>query len=340
MFCVNCGSEETTFDGLCIKCFLNGKQLVSLPHHIDLERCTSCEEFRVGHQWLKKEVTEAAKDAVENRLSVIHGMRAISVGMQVTEQDERNFLVKADVEGELSGNAVTALAETVVRIKNNVCQKCSRQLGNYYEATLQIRSGTKELSDEVRDETVRYVTGRIENIGSLNRQIFLTKVEEVQGGVDMLLSSISLGKALAKELSDMYGAETKEAAKLIGKTSDGNDMYRLTYLVRMPEYHLGDIVIYNGKPYKLSGISKGNGRLIGLSNFRETSIRRSDMHSLKVHTKKGDLMKATVVSRSNGEIQILHPVNYSTIDIKVPIGAEIGDTVDVADVDDTIFFVP
>jgi len=340
MFCVKCGKEETTFDGLCIDCFLNGKQLASLPHYIDLERCASCEEFHVGHQWLRKETTEAAKDAAENKLAVIPGMRVISIGMLVTEQDERNFLVKVDAEGELSGNTVTALAETVVRIKNNVCQRCSRQLGNYYEATLQIRSGTKELSDQLRDETVRYVRDRIENMGSVNRQIFLTKVEEVQGGVDMLLSSISLGKSLAKELADMYGAETKEAAKLIGKTDDGSDMYRLTYLVRMPEYHLGDVVIHSGRPYKLIGISKGNGRLIGLEDFHETSIRRSDMHSLKVHTKKSDLMKATVVSKSKNEVQILHPSNYSTIDIKVPADAVIGDSVDVADVDDTIFYVP
>ena len=340
MFCVKCGKEEITFDGLCIECFLDGKQLASLPHFIDLERCASCEEFCVGHRWLIRGTEEAVKDAAENKLAVIPGMRVMSIGMLVTEQDEKNFLVNADVEGELSGNIVTALCETVVRIKNNVCQRCSRQLGNYYEATLQIRSGTKELDDRVRDETVRYVRDRIESMSSVNRQIFLTKVEEVPGGVDMLLSSISLGKALAKELADMYGAETKEAAKLIGKTNDGNDMYRLTYLVRMPEYHLGDVVTHNGMPYKLSGVSKGNGKLISLMNFRETSIRSSDMHSLKVHTKKSDLKKATVVSRSKGEIQILHPLNYSTIDIKVPSDADIGETVDVADVDDVIFYVP
>jgi len=340
MFCVKCGKEETTFDGLCIDCFLDGKQLVSLPQYIDLERCTSCEEFHVGHRWLARETEEAAKDAVEHKLAVIPGMRVMSIGMLVTEQDEKNFLVNADVEGELLGNMVAAFCGTTVRIKNNVCQRCSRQLGNYYEATLQIRSGTKDLDDRIRDDTVRYVRDRIESMSSSNRQIFLTKVEEVPGGVDMLLSSISLGKALAKEIADMYGAETKEAAKLIGKTNDGNDMYRLTYLVRMPEYHLGDVVMHNGMPYKLSGVSKGNGKLISLGEFRETSIRSSDMHSLKVHTKKDDLMKATVVSRSKGEIQILHPLNYSTIDVKVPSDAAIDESVDIVDVDDVIFYVP
>ena len=162
----------------------------------------------------------------------------------------------------------------------------------------------------------------------------------MQGGVDMLLSSISFSKALAKELSDMYHAETKEAAKLIGKTDDGADMYRMTYLVRMPEYHVNDIVILDDKAYKLSWIGKGNGKLIRLGDFFVTSIRRSQMSELKVHTHHSEIQKATVVSRSKNEIQVLHPANYSTADIRIPDGAVIGDTADVTEIDDTLFFVP
>ena len=340
MFCVKCGKEEETFNGLCIDCFLNGKEMITLPRYIDVERCASCEEFRIGGQWVKRTAKEAAEDAAICSIPAVDGMRAPSAGAMAEPLDEKNYSVKVDVSGEIAGRTVNALAETTVRIKNNVCQKCSRQLGNYYEATLQIRSGSKELSDDLRDETVRYVRDRIENMSSTNRQLFLTKVEEVQGGVDMLLSSISLAKTLAKELSDSYGAETKEAPKLIGKNADGTDMYRMTYLVRMPEYRLNDVVIFDEKAYKLSGIGKSNGRLTSLTDFRVSSVRRSQMCDLKVHTPYDKLMRATVVSRSKGEIQVLHPANYSTVDLRIPDDAEIGDTVSVADIDDTIFYVP
>ena len=340
MFCVKCGKEEETFNGLCIDCFLDGKQLITLPVHIDLERCANCEEFRINGQWVKETTATAAEDAAIPKISAIDGLRIIDVGATAEELDERNFHVTADVNGELCGRVVTATADAVVRMKNNVCRKCSRQLGNYYEATLQIRSGSKELSDLLRDETVRYVRDRIENISSMNRQIFLTKVEEVQGGVDMLLSSISLAKSLAKELSDTYGAETKESSKLVGKTTDGSDMYRMTYLVRMPEYHLNDVVIFEENVYKLSGITKGGGKLTRLGDFHVSSIRRSQMADIKVHTPNDRLMEATVISRSAGEVQILHPINYSTVDIRIPGDADTGDSVKVADIDGTLFFVP
>ena len=340
MFCVKCGKEEETFDGLCIDCFLNGKELISAPHHVDLERCTSCEEFRMGKHWIERTVKKAVSDAAVDSLKAVDGLKIISVGARSKAQDERNFFVEMDVIGELIGNRVSSMTDTTVRIKNTVCQKCSRQLGNYYEATIQIRSGTKELNDGLRDETVRYIRSRVENLSADNRQFFITKVEEVQGGVDVLLSSISLAKMLAKELSDIYGAGSKESSKLVGKTPDGSDMYRMTYLVRMPEYHLNDIVLFEGRPYKLSVIGKGGAKIMRLGNFNITPIREAQMRSLKVHTKYDDIMKATVVSRSGKEIQVLHPISYSTVDLRIPEKADIGDVVDVAEVDDVLFFVP
>jgi len=340
MFCVKCGRDGETFGGLCIGCFLNGKELIALPHHIDIERCASCEEFRIHGQWFKKSLRKAAEDAAVDALEAIDGLRLVSVGTVSEEQDERNLTVKVDIIGTLGEHEVTAFAETTVRVKNGVCKKCSRQLGNYYEATIQIRSGTKELSDDLRDETVRYVRDRIEKISEENRQMFLTKVEEVQGGVDMLISTISLAKMLAKEMSDSYGTEVKESSKLIGKADNGTDMYRMTYLLRMPEYRSGDVVIFEGAPYKLSAISKGTGKLTRLGDFRTVPIRRTQMPEMKVHTARSDIMRATVISKSRGEIQILHPVTYATVDIRIPETANIGDTANVVDVDDTIFFVP
>ena len=47
-----------------------------------------------------------------------------------------------------------------------------------------------------------------------------------------------------------------------------------------------------------------------------------------------------MVSRSGAEIQVLDPSNYSTVDLRVPEGAEIGDTVAVVNIDDAWYYVP
>ena len=341
MFCVNCGKEDKdTIKGLCVDCFLDGRKMVELPHHIDLERCTNCEEYFVGGSWKQMELSDAAEDVTVDSMAVIRESVVTDVGTAFDKLDDRNFTVSLEVTTDTSGYVSMNNASTTVRLKNVVCKRCSRQLGNYYESTLQIRSGSKDLDNDIRDEIVRKVRDDIESAAKTNRQLFITKVEEVAGGVDILLSSISAGRTLARNLSDSYGGEYKESSKLVGMTDDGREMYRLTYLMRLPEYSVGDIVKSNNVLYKLTWIGKNGGKMIDLRNFRETAIRKSDLASVRVETKKNDLKEAMVISTSENEIQILHPTNFSTIDLRIPVNAEIGETVRIAMTDEEIFFIP
>ena len=341
MFCVNCGKEgEDTIKGLCVDCFLDGRVMVALPHHVNLERCTNCEEYSVGRSWKQMELDDAAEDAAVDSMMVIKESVVTDVGTAFEKLDDRNFTVSLEVTTDTQGYISVNIASTTVRLKNVVCKRCSRQLGNYYESTLQVRSGTKDLDEKIRDEIVRKVRNDVESAAKNNRSLFITRVEEVSGGVDMLLSSISMGRTLARDLADSYGGEYKESSKLVGKTDDGRDMHRLTYLVRLPEYSVGDVIRFNDVLYKLTWIGKNGGKLITLRDFRETTIRKSDLTSVRVETKEKDLKEAAVISTSGNEIQILHPTNFSTIDLRVPENAEIGETVRVAMTDEEIFFIP
>ena len=341
MFCVICGKDDkNTIKGMCIPCFLNGRQIVSLAERVDLERCTNCEEFFINGKWLSVSIGEAVETAAEETMKAISEAVVRDVALASSELDPRNYSVFGEIIADIDDVCTKTQCSSVVRIKNTVCKRCSRQLGNYYESTLQIRSSTKDLEDNVRDEILRRIVSTVESMSKSNRHVFITKVEEVSGGVDLLLSSISLGKSLARDIEDSYGGEFKESSKLVGKTSDGSDMYRLTYLVRLPEYGVGDVVSFNGRVYKLTWLGKNGGKLLDLENFRETTIRKNDLGSMRVAVKPKDLKEATVVHVMEGEIQILDPRNYSTVDLRIPEGLEIKETVTVAISEDIIYLVP
>ncbi|MFA5452947.1 MAG: 60S ribosomal export protein NMD3, partial [Candidatus Methanomethylophilaceae archaeon] len=241
MFCVNCGIEgQETIDGLCLECFLKGKKLIKLPHHVDLFRCANCEEYSIKNGWVQKDLNDAVEDAALTELAAIPEAKVVSVATMSERQDPKTFVVKVEADLDINGHLATDNDSTIVRLKNTVCKRCSRQLGNYYEAIMQIRSGSKDLDDDLRDEIVRYIRDSVETQAKNNRQLFIGKVVEVVGGVDIYISSISLGRALTKEISDSYGAESKESFSQGGVSSDGQDINRLTYLIRFPEYHTGD----------------------------------------------------------------------------------------------------
>lgn len=341
MFCVKCGKKDrNTVSGLCMECYLDGRDIITLPHHVDLERCTNCEEFFVNGSWKAKELAEAVEDAAADSLMAIPEAAVLSIATGLEELDPRNYIVNIQAETDVDGRVSTETASTTVRVKNTVCKRCSRQLGNYYEATLQIRTAKKNLEDSLRDEIVRKIRNDVEQMSRNNRQLFITSVTEVAGGVDMLLSSISLGRSISKDLGDSYGAEVKESSKLVGKTSDGEDMYRLTFLVRLPEYHVGDIVRLNGEAHKLTWIGKNGARLLKLKDFREMSVKKNDAKNIHLMMEEKDLRETTVVSVSGNEIQVLHPTTFSTIDLRIPDNSSIGETVNVALIDDDVYYVP
>ena len=343
MFCVKCGKDcDSQINGLCMECFLNGRSLMNLPHHVDLQRCTNCEEFNIRDHWVKMDESDAVQEAALTGLAVIPEAVVVSVGTMAVPQDERTYEVRIEADLDIDGYAAEARGSTLVRVKNNVCKRCSRQLGNYYEATMQIRSGDKELPDDLRDEIVRRIRDSVELQARTNRQLFITKVQEVPGGIDIMLSSISLARSLTKDLVESYGAESKESASLVGQSSDGIDIYRLTYLVRFPAYHVGDVMEYKGKPYKLIGLNKSGGKLLSLTDFRETSVRKTEVQGMRILVKYADRKEALVLSRSGSEIQVMHPGNYSTVDLRIPEDAEPaeGGNVDVVQIEEELYYLP
>lgn len=151
---------------------------------------------------------------------------------------------------------------------------------------------------------------------------------------------IALGREICKTLSDQYCAETDDSSKLVGQTRDGIDMYRVSYLVRLPEFHVGDIVRYGKKYYLLTRVSSAGGKIKSLNNFSDMTVRRPNMPELKVYAKSSELEVADVISRSDGEIQVLDPRDYSTKELLVPKNAVIGDTVNMVRIEDVLYYVP
>ena len=161
-FCVKCGCDcEESLDGLCIDCWLDGRKLTTLPHHVDLKVCTNCGEFNFGDRWVKKDLAVAVQDAAADALGVIRDVQVESVSMDVDCQDPYVYVVNLHSVCNIMGYEAEDDASTIVRIKNNVCRRCSRQLGSYYEAILQIRTGSKELSPELREETLAMVENSV-----------------------------------------------------------------------------------------------------------------------------------------------------------------------------------
>lgn len=340
-FCVECGiSTNQLVNGLCMECFLKDRTLISLPDHVDLSTCTSCGQFLWHGEYQPMAPEKAISLAAKSALTCIREGKVLKVNAVIEPRDTYNYAVTLQCKVGISDFETDVVASTIVRVKNTVCKICSRRTGNYYEAILQVRTSEKTLSPALQDEVLKKIEDFVDYTATTNPNAFITKMEIVPGGVDVYLSMIALGRELVKLLGDQYCAETDESFKLVGQTRDGIEMYRVSYLVRLPEFHLGDIVRYGKKYYLLTRISNTGGKLKSLTNFQETPVRRANMPELKVYLKASELEVADVISKAYGEIQVMDPSNYSMKDLLVPKDAEIGETVKVARIDGILYYVP
>ncbi len=341
MFCVRCGKEGPTYESLCVECFLENARFTSVPEHVDLFKCHYCEEYLVEGKWRKySSLEEAIGDVAKRALEVRKGAEVTQVRTEVTAADSKNFHVQLRAKVEYSDLITEEESETIVRLKGTVCPRCSKMLGNYYESIIQVRGRDRKLTEKQKQRLLEEITSRVETAQEENREMFISKMEEVPGGVDAYLSSISLAKGIAKELGERFGAEIKESSTLVTQ-KEGKDVYRVTYLVRLPSYMRGEVISYDSKPHLVTAITASTTKLVDLKTHEPLNVSNVELREARVIGKREDILDAVVLSESKRELQIMHPKSYATVEVRKPQHFEVkGETVRVFVHEEELYLVP
>ena len=341
MFCVRCGREGSTYESLCVECFLKNNRFTSVPDHVDLFRCAYCEEYLIEGKWRKfASLPEAIRDAVKRSIETKRGADLAQVKMKIEEADVKNFHVHVLSTVEYSDLKLEEEAKTTVRLKGTVCPRCSKMVGNYYESIIQVRGRERKLTEKQKQHLLGEITSRVEEAQNDNREMFISKLQEVPGGLDAYLSSISLGKSIAKTLAEKLGAEVKESSTLVTQ-KEGRDVYRVTYLVRLPAYMRGEVVLHKAKPHLVMAITSTSTKLLDLKTHEPVNVGNMELHEVKVIGKIEDIHEAVVLTDSKREVQIMHPRTFATVEVRKPQHFEVsGETVRVFVHEEDVYLVP
>jgi nonsense-mediated mRNA decay protein 3 len=130
-----------------------------------------------------------------------------------------------------------------VKIGRQTCSRCGRIAGGSYAARVQIRGEDRIPSEEEQEEAValaREIVADREADG--DREAFVTEVSHTDDGPDVKLSTNKLGSVVAERIVAEFGGSYSESATLVTEDEDGNEVYRVTYSVRLPRYRPGDVI--------------------------------------------------------------------------------------------------
>lgn len=247
-FCYKCGALEDDAGplllGLCQRCF-SSLPLLEIPAEIEVVLCRDCGAFRLGGRWQHSSSGEPAKEAA--RQVVLGSARVVNYtdsGKRLLRVAEAPGL-QVEVEPRLGEGCVVVRAsgklhplqnnpkieEHALRLnlKYTTCDVCRLKRAKHHEAILQLRDF---LSNEQRLQVQQEVEKLVAHMGKSEPMNFIADFKEQHDGLDYYLSSVSLGRRIATQLKERFGATVTESAKLIGRTKDGRKKYRVSILAR------------------------------------------------------------------------------------------------------------
>ncbi|AGN01914.1 NMD3 family protein [Salinarchaeum sp. Harcht-Bsk1] len=333
-FCPRCGDEielprerraERGEPALCDACYFEDFELVDAPDRIQVTYCSECGAVKRGKHWEDvgaKDYTDVAIDAVTEELSVHVDADSISWAVEPEQIDQTTVRLTCHFSGVVRDTPVEATVVVPAKLSSGTCSRCGLIAGDFYAATVQVRaSADREPSDteiaDARDIANEYVA---EKEAGGDRDAFVSSIAEVEGGLDVKVSTTQLAREISNRIVQAHGGSVDSSERLITEDGDGNRVYRTAHVVRLPPVSIGDIVdpddgegpvIVTSARQTLSGTRLASGE--------DFEADFEDLPERAVLGDRTDVAETTLVAvEDEHAIQVLDPETYEATTIPRP----------------------
>ncbi len=341
MYCIECGKEEKLYENLCKNCFLNLKTFFKVPKVIKLTLCTLCNARLKGKHW--EEVSsddEGIEKTVKENIWTKPGIQIQKISMKLDQTKTNIVKAKIDIDAQCDDLNIKKKLESEIKINYITCSRCSRISGSYFEAIIQVRATNRNLDDEEIIRTEEIVHSSFLNSDRGSENAFLTKIEYLHGGVDFYLGSSKFARQITKKFITEFAGKSKESSTLVGR-KDGRDMYRSTFIVRIPDYRMGDFIKIDDAVFMVFKLQPKYTICIDLKLNKKVKFDQSILQRAITIGGKELAFDAVVVLETKTEVTVLDPETYQTLELLKPMGYEIeGDTVKIFKYGELTYLIP
>lgn len=319
MFCPECGSTDNEMVGdICIDCFLKEFQMIEMPKNIEVEICSHCNSKFEEGKWIDEFIPEEEiiYRALERNIKIADEVSNEIINLEIDQIKGTIAECFVEVTGEVHGAQIEETHDVQVKIKKTVCPTCSKMQSGYYETVVQFRADKREIKAEEYAKADEIVERTLIKQSSSDKLAYCPQIAKLKEGYDYYIGSFKSGKKVAEALKEEFGGVIKESPRLISEDkSTGKGLYRIWISVRIPEFEIDDFIRYEDKIMQVKSISKNSLVGIDISTHKKHNIPMKNMEDIELVKKAEDVEIATIISKSPQFIQILDPIDYSTVDI-------------------------
>ncbi len=325
--CYLCG-EEAVVDGLCNNCYDEQHPLMEVPTPIPLLACKKCGSVKVPGGWHKISIGKMnAEELAETQIDIIleQEIKLFYKGLTLALEEDK----KLDRVTHLIVTATGKSHESIpphdeeypveIRFRYGTCDTCGMMSGGYYEAILQMRADGREISDDEKKELTTAVTDMTVARYKSDDKAFVTMVDDTKHGIDYYIGSEPLAKDIADKFESKLIAERKENYKLVGEDKTGKKKYRVTILLRLPRFSIGDFVFISEHPCQVLAMGRGNLTCYNLVRRERLTInpRNAKWRTIQFLAPFTERREFMVVTHVYGQpVQIMDSENFDVIEVE------------------------
>ncbi|MFA9517632.1 60S ribosomal export protein NMD3 [Halopenitus sp. H-Gu1] len=320
------GRPRTRERKLCDDCYFEDFDLVDVPDRIEVLVCSGCGAVRRGNSWRDVEArdyTDVAIEETAERLGVHVDAQEVEWGVEPEQVDENTIRMHCHFSGIVRGTLREESVTVPVKISRGTCDRCGHIAGGYYAAIVQVRADGRDITSRERQRAIEIARSHVaaqEEKG--DREAFITEIDETDDGPNIKISSNGLGQDVATRITERLGGSFESYPTLVTEDTDGNEVYRVTFAIRLPRFAPGEVVDPNDGdgPVLVTGVSK---RVRGIrlasgeeyaSEFEEGAAPEAD----RIETHE-DAVETTVVTvEDEHAVQVLDPETYEAVTVPNP----------------------
>ena len=242
--------------------------------------------------------------------------KKVAVDFSVQEIDQRTNRLHVEVTGTIDGYEFHDSHSPLLQTSNAVCTPCTRKDGDYFEATVQLRSAGRKLNEEELS-SLRSTLDELLQSMEPNPMFFVSKEGPVTGGWDLQLGSKSLARTWGRKLTRSFGGSVKESSTVVG-VNEGIEVTRLTLSYRKPAYSIGDVVRFKKSLWIVDSWQKDGPILRKVDRFERSGATWRDMESSSVESTRAEQSTVQVLNRDSSAAEFMDPNDYKVSTVALP----------------------
>ena len=309
-FCLVCGDPPPLYgDRMCEPCLRVRTKLAIVPENVGWVRCARCGMTEIQGRWTQLSDEDVYDELIQRNVAFHERAEDIGLGSASQVITDRHTLLHLQIEGVVDDLLFQEEHTMRARRSNGVCITCTRKAGNYFEATVQLRSTGRKLEGLELDELRQSLDKVLDEMAD-DPMFFITSEGPVQGGYDVVLGSKGLARSWGRHLIKNHGGKVNESMTVVGR-SEGVDVTRLTLLYRKPGYDLGDVIEWRGDLWRVMTWRNDGAVLTRIARRERTGATWRDLESAKVVSRKHEFIRVGVIQEDDSVAEFLDPENWT-----------------------------